>query len=61
MINLHKLNGQEFVLNAEMIETVESVPDTLICLTNGNKYLVAEKPELVSELVASYRARLLKA
>ena len=41
MIALQRLNGQPFVLNADLIETLESTPDTVIKLLNG-KTLVAK-------------------
>ncbi len=37
MITLHKMNGEEFILNANHIETIESRPDTTITLTNEKK------------------------
>lgn len=60
MIKLHRLNGSEVVINAELIETVESVPDTLINLTTGNKYLVREAVETVVEAVTEYRNKVLR-
>ncbi len=40
MIALQRLNGQEFILNADMIESVESTPDTRIKLSNGKTVIV---------------------
>ena len=40
MIELTKLNGVRFVLNEDLIETVQENPDTTIVLTNGNLYIV---------------------
>jgi hypothetical protein len=34
MIGLTRLNGRPVVVNAELIETVESTPDTVVSLTN---------------------------
>jgi flagellar protein FlbD len=42
MIVLHKLNGDEFVINVNHIETIEERPDTVITLLNEKKYLVKE-------------------
>lgn len=42
MINLKRLNGQPFTLNAIYIEQVQSFPDTTITLTNGKKIVVLE-------------------
>ncbi|MEM5593578.1 flagellar FlbD family protein [Niallia circulans] len=49
MIQLTRLNGKTFLLNALFIETVESFPDTTITLTNGNKFVVKESEEDVLE------------
>lgn len=55
MIWLTRLKGQKFVLNAEMIETVEALPDTTITLFNGKKYIVQESVEEVIRRVIEYK------
>ena len=45
MITLTKLNEKEFVLNDDLIQTMEETPDTVITLTNGIKYVVKENCE----------------
>ena len=47
MVSLTRLNGKQFWLNAELIETVEETPDVVITLTNGHKYIVCEKGQTV--------------
>lgn len=42
MIVLTRLNGARFVVNAEMIRTVEQRPDTTIVLANGETLIVKE-------------------
>lgn len=42
MIALTRLNGSRFVVNAELIRTVEERPDTTIVLTNGETFIVKE-------------------
>ncbi|MGE3180881.1 MAG: flagellar FlbD family protein [Phycisphaerae bacterium] len=54
MICLSRINGRKVVLNAEQIKTVESTPDTMITLLNGDQILVAEKPEEVIERAVEY-------
>ncbi|WAA10721.1 flagellar FlbD family protein [Fervidibacillus albus] len=54
MIQLTKLNGKNFYLNALYIETVESFPDTTITLTNGKKFVVAEREEAVIRLTKDF-------
>lgn len=58
MIKLHKLNGDEFILNSDHIEIIETKPDTVITLTNDRKYLVKESAEDIVELIKNYNRKL---
>ncbi len=58
MIELHRLNGEEFILNSHHIETMETKPDTVITLTNDRKYIVKESAEEVVELVIGFNRRI---
>jgi flagellar protein FlbD len=52
LITLTRLNGDEFVINAEMIRTIEERPDTTIVLVNGETFIVKEKmKEVVTKAV----------
>ncbi len=55
MIELSRLDGQSFILNAELIRTVESTPDTVITLVDGSRLIVAESPAEVVRRVIAYR------
>jgi flagellar protein FlbD len=56
MIQLTRLNGKPFSLNALFIEVIESFPDTTITLTNGHKYVVKEpEHEVCQKITAFYR------
>ena len=55
MIELTKMNGSTFLLNADLIETVEEKPDTVITLVNGKKFIVKEHRQEVENLVKSYK------
>ena len=55
MIELTRLNNTSFTLNAELIETVEEVPDTVITLTTGKKIFVKESRQTVKNLVLLYK------
>lgn len=59
MIKVTRLNNNVFVLNCEWIETVEATPDTVITLTNGKKYVVAETVEDVVEKVIEYKRKIM--
>lgn len=54
MINLTGLNNKEFVLNHIHIEKIEQVPETVITLTNGKKYLVLEDVDEIIEKCIAY-------
>jgi len=63
MIKLTKFNSEankkgEFILNAEIIETIEQTPDTVITLVNGKKLIVEERMEEVVRRVMAYRRAL---
>jgi flagellar protein FlbD len=58
MIKLHKLNGVEVVINAEFIESIESIPETRIILTTGNQLIVKETVEEVIKKVVEYKAQI---
>lgn len=55
MIRLTRLNEREFIVNAEMIEFVEAIPDTIISLASGKKLMVTESVDQVIERVIEYK------
>lgn len=55
MIKVTRLNHSELVVNAELIETVEATPDTVITLTSGKKLVVSEDVEEIVRRVMEYR------
>ena len=58
MIKLRRLNGKEFVLNAELIETIEKTPDTVITLINEHKYVVEDDVDEIIGKVIEYKQKL---
>lgn len=60
LIKVTGLNNKEFYLNDEIIEKIEQVPETIITLTNGKKYIVLEKPDIVIERVIEYKRKIFK-
>lgn len=61
MIKLHHFRGEEFFLNCDLIESVQSTPDTVLTLFDGRKMVVAEPAEQVVDLILHYRAMVLRA
>ncbi len=56
MIKLRKFKSNEdFILNADIIETIEQTPDTVITLTNGKKIIVEEGMQDVVREVMRYK------
>lgn len=55
MIQVTRLNDTELVINADLIEFVESIPDTIISLTTGKKIMVKESIEEIVERVARFK------
>ncbi|ABQ46285.1 MULTISPECIES: flagellar FlbD family protein [Thermotoga] len=58
MIRLTRIDGRWFFLNADLIETVEALPDTTITLINGKKYIVKESAEEVVQKVIEYKRKI---
>jgi flagellar protein FlbD len=57
MIKLTRLNGDEFVVNAELIRFIESRPDTYVTLTTDEKLIVRESvDEVVHRAICYARA-----
>ena len=46
------------IVNAELIETVEKTPDTIVSLITGKKYMVKETVEEIIARVIEYRQQL---
>jgi len=54
MIKVTRLNGKQFVINAELIRTVEQNPDTTLTLVNGDHMIVKESMQEVVDLAVEY-------
>ena len=55
MIAVTRLNCSSILLNSDLIETVETTPDTVIRLINGQKIVVLERAEEILERVRQFR------
>ncbi len=58
MITLTKLNkasDETYILNSDLIETIEERPDTIIRLVNGKHFVVAESAEEVVARITAYK------
>ena len=59
MIYLTRLNHTSVVLNSDLIEYVETTPDTVISLTTGQKLMVRETAEEIIARVVHYRRSIM--
>ena len=60
MIRLTRINHVPLVLNADLIEHVETTPDTVISMTNGQKFVVLESTDDVIRKVIEFRREILR-
>ncbi|MBQ6734008.1 MAG: flagellar FlbD family protein [Lachnospiraceae bacterium] len=60
MIELTKMDSRKMLLNEAVIESVEETPDTVVRLTNGNKYIVKEKAKDILEKIFAYQQMIRK-
>lgn len=61
MIRLTRLSGHEFWLNSDLIQHLESTPDTVVTLIDGHRVVVRESPEDVQVRHIAFRASILSA
>ncbi|MBQ8194286.1 MAG: flagellar FlbD family protein [Oscillospiraceae bacterium] len=54
MIFVTKLDGKQFLLNEQLIETVTETPDTVIVLSNGHSYIVRESMKELQTKILEY-------
>lgn len=55
MIRLTRINHKPLVVNCDLIEHVESTPDTVITMTTGQKFVVLESTDEVIQRVIEFR------
>jgi flagellar protein FlbD len=59
MIHVTRLNQSSIVLNCDLIEHIESTPDTVITLVNNQKLTVLETADEIVERIRLYRRSIL--
>ena len=58
MIQVTRINRVPLVLNSDLIEHIETTPDTVISLTTGQKFMVLESADEVIRRVVGFRRRI---
>lgn len=59
MIVVTRLNGPQFAVNPDLLQRIESAPDTILTLIDGTKYIVEESVDEVIVLIQAYRAEVI--
>jgi flagellar protein FlbD len=60
MVKVTKINGQEFYINCDLMEFIESTPDTIISLSTGKKVIVRETAVDVINMIIEYKSKILR-
>src|SRR5262249_3973809 len=58
MITVTRFDGSEFVINSDLIETLEATPDTVITFAHDKRVVVRESPEEIVSKIVSFRRRI---
>lgn len=56
MIKLTRINGQEILVNVDLIEVIEHHTDTVISLTTGNKIIVKDSLDEISKKIIEFKS-----
>jgi flagellar protein FlbD len=60
VIPLRRLNNQPIIVNCDLIESIESTPDTVVTLTSGNKLIVRDSLDEIRARVIQFKHAILK-
>jgi flagellar protein FlbD len=55
MIKVTRLNDSTLMINVDMIQSLQAIPETVITFTNNDKIMVKEPLEEVSQRIVDYQ------
>jgi flagellar protein FlbD len=58
LITITKLNDKEMVINSDLIESIEAMPDTTVTMTTGRKYIIKTSIDEMLEKVIEFRRQI---
>ena len=58
MIDVLRLDGKKYWVNAHMIESMACTPDLTLTMLSGNKIIVRNPPEEIIEKIIEYRNKI---
>ena len=59
MIVVTRLNGGQFGVNPDLVQRIDSAPDTILTLIDGTKFIVEESMQEVIDRINEHRSLLL--
>lgn len=59
VIIVNRLNGPPFAINPDLLERIESTPDTILVLVDGSRFIVQESVEEIIDKTLEHRAALI--
>lgn len=58
MIMVTKINGKEFMINSDLIQSLEETPDTVITFTNHEKIMVQETIPVIVNKIKNFKKEI---
>lgn len=58
MISITRLNEAELIINCDLIESIESTPDTTITMTTGKKIIAKESIDEIIDKVIGFKKKI---
>jgi len=58
MITVTRFDGSNLIVNADLIEFIEAIPDTILTMTTGRKIVVKETPAAVMRSIIAYKQEI---
>ena len=58
MITVTKINDRDVVVNCDLIELIESTPDTTLTTTTGKKIIVLDTVDEIINKTIAYKGRI---
>jgi flagellar protein FlbD len=59
MILVHRHKGDRMFLNADLVESIQETPDTVVTLVDGRRIVVADSADDIAGRIVQFRASIL--
>lgn len=59
MIRVTPISGEALLLNPDLIEAIETTPDTVLIFASGRRMVVGDSPADLADRIAQFRASVL--